>query len=117
METEDKLSARYEAELAAIAAIDRRYYLNPCPSRAEHSDYAARQDRLEESRSRLYAELASLRQIRRFRRCRFFIQRPSPNQLNCIANASEASPHRPSTMHPRSQARQLLHDTLAQAFS
>ena len=75
MGNEDQLCRRYEAALAAIATLDRRYYLNPCPSRAERCDYAARQDLLEEIRSRLYAELALLRHIRQFRRCRSIIRR------------------------------------------
>jgi len=52
METEDQLSARYEAELAAIAALDRRYYSNSCPSCCERADYAARQDKLHALRAR-----------------------------------------------------------------
>ncbi len=81
METEDQICKRYEAELAAIAALDRRYYLTPCASVEERRDYAARQARREEMRSRLYSELAACRveqfaQARKFRRCRSIIRRP-----------------------------------------
>jgi len=77
METEDQLSARYEAELAAIAAVDCRYYRNPYPSLAERHDYALRQVQLEERRSRFYTEIAICRErtLHPFRRCRSFIRR------------------------------------------
>lgn len=75
MKNEDQICRQYEAELASIAILDRSYYLNPHPSRTERSDYAARQERLEEIRLRLYAELASLRYVRQFRRCRSIIRR------------------------------------------
>ena len=77
METEDQLSARYEAELAAIAAVDCRYYRNPCPSLAERRAYALRQVQLEEVRSRFYAEIVMCREgtLRPFRRCRSFMRR------------------------------------------
>lgn len=77
METEHEICKRYEAELAAIAALDRRYYLKASLSTAERRDYAARQDRLEMMRSQFYAELARLRDsgARESRRCRYFIFR------------------------------------------
>jgi methylphosphotriester-DNA--protein-cysteine methyltransferase len=77
METVDQIYKRYEAEFAAIAALDRRYYLVPSASVAERRDYAARQDQLEEARSRFYAELALCRQhgVRPFRRCRSMVHR------------------------------------------
>jgi hypothetical protein len=71
MSTEDRICKRYEGELAAIAALDRRHYLNPCPSTDERRNFAARQARLEALRTRLYAELDD---IRRFRRCRSFMR-------------------------------------------
>lgn len=61
METEEEICKRYEAVFAAIATLDRRYYLNPAASTAERRDYAARQAQLEELRSRFYAELATCR--------------------------------------------------------
>lgn len=60
METEAQICRRYEAELASIAALDHHYYLNPCPTRSDRADYAARQDQLQSIRSRFYGELASL---------------------------------------------------------
>ena len=77
METEDQLSARYQAELAAIAALDRRYYLTPSASIEERRAYAARQSQLEEMRTRFYAEIAVYRQrkVVYFRRCRSFIHK------------------------------------------
>lgn len=72
METEDQICRRFEAELAAIAVLDRRYYLNPSPTLAERAEYAARQFQLENVRSRFYAELGALRE---FRRCRLFARR------------------------------------------
>ena len=59
----DDFSARYEAELAAIAALDRHFYLNPSPSLAERRAYAVRKVRLEEMRFRFYLEFAA-RQLR-----------------------------------------------------
>lgn len=77
METEDQICARYEAELASIAALDRRYYSKASPSSAERRDYAARKDRLERVRSRFYAELARVHQrgALESRRCRHFFHR------------------------------------------
>jgi hypothetical protein len=37
MESEDQLCARYQRQFAAIAALDRRYYRNPCPTLAKHN--------------------------------------------------------------------------------
>jgi hypothetical protein len=69
MKTGD-LCARYEKELAAIAALDRRFYLNPSPALAERRAYAARRLRLEEIRFRFYLEFAAcqLRDACEFRR-------------------------------------------------
>lgn len=77
METEDQICRRYEAELAAIAALDRSYYSNPSPTVAERAHHAARQVQLENTRSRFYAELASFREygLHQFRRCRFLIRK------------------------------------------
>jgi hypothetical protein len=72
METEDQLCYRYEKQLAAIAALDRLYYLNPSPTLAERAEYAARQYQLENVRSRYYAELRALRE---FRPCRLLVRR------------------------------------------
>ena len=59
METEAQICRHYESEFARIAALDRRYYLIPCPSLADRADYAARQAQLENTRSLFYAELAA----------------------------------------------------------
>lgn len=77
MEAEDQICKRYEAAFAAIAALDRRYYLNPCASVVERRDYAVRQSQLQEIRSRFYAELAVCRNSTcgAFRRCRFLVRR------------------------------------------
>lgn len=75
METEDRILARFEAELATIAALDRLYYLNLCPSADDRREYAARQIKLEGTRFRFYAELAYIRRCRQLRRCRSIIHR------------------------------------------
>ena len=77
VETEDQIFRRFEAELAAVAVLDRRYYTNPSPTIAERADYAARQVRLERVRSRYYSELGSFWEysLRQFRRCRFLARR------------------------------------------
>ena len=77
METEDQICRRFEAELAAIAVLDRRYYSNLTPTAAERADYAARQVQIESTRSRFYAELGSFREYssRQLRRCRFLAGR------------------------------------------
>lgn len=77
MQTEHEICVRYEAEFAAIAAFDRRYYVIPSASVEERREYAARQARLEQMRSRLYLELAECREqgMRHFPRCRSFIRR------------------------------------------
>jgi hypothetical protein len=73
MEAEYQIFARYEGAFAAIAALDRAYYLNTSPTSADRRDYAARQDQLAEMRARFYGELASLRsQAQVQRRCRYF---------------------------------------------
>lgn len=74
MDREDEIIQRYELQLAAIAALDRAYYLNPSPAHAERNEYALRQEELEIVRSRLYAEFASLDEHLRLRRCRCFIR-------------------------------------------
>ena len=61
MDTEEQICKRYEAELALIAALDSAYYRNVSPTRAERSDHYARQDYLEQIRSRFYAELVAIR--------------------------------------------------------
>ena len=85
METEDQLYARYEAELALIAAVDRCYYLSPCPTLAERRNYAARQVQLEELRVRFYIDLNTCRlkhlYMRQFRRCRSVIRRSRPSTI------------------------------------
>jgi len=69
----------YEAELSAIAALDRCYYLKPCPTSDERRDYALRQAKLEEMRTRFYSELGSARENpRTFRQCRFLARRSRP---------------------------------------
>ena len=79
METEEQICRRFEAELAAIAALDRHHYINPSPSIAERADYAARQVQLESMRSRFYAELGAFWEriyvSGQFRRCRFLARR------------------------------------------
>lgn len=52
---------RYAAELAAIAALDRDYYLKATPTLADRAGYFTRQAHLEELRARLYAELSTVR--------------------------------------------------------
>jgi hypothetical protein len=70
VKTERQICKGYEDEMATIAALDHRYYLNPCPSRDERSAYAARQTQWKASRLRFYADLAD---FRRFKRCRSLI--------------------------------------------
>jgi len=74
MDTEEQLCNRYGAAFGAIAALDRRYYLNPAPTLANRAAYAARQAQLEYLRSRFYGALAELRQFKQFRRCRSVIR-------------------------------------------
>ena len=74
MDWEEQIVQRYEPQLAAIAALDRAYYLNPSPSIAERSEYASRQEQLEIVRLHLYAEFESLHERLFFRRCRCFIR-------------------------------------------
>ena len=74
MDWEEQIVQRYEPQLAAIAALDRAYYLNPSPSVAERSEYASRQEQLEIVRLHLYAKFDSLQERRRLRRCRCFIR-------------------------------------------
>ena len=77
VETEDQIFKRFEAELAAIAVLDRRYYSNLSATVAERAEYAARQVQLESLRCRFYAELGSVWEYRsrQFRRCRFLARR------------------------------------------
>jgi hypothetical protein len=70
METEDQLCRRYEVELAAFAALDRRYYLSSNPTLADRDAYATRQERLEQKRYQFYAELKEIRALMLLRRCR-----------------------------------------------
>jgi len=76
MDWEEQIIQRYESQLAAIARLDRAYYLDPSPTLAERSEYALRHEQIEIVRSRLYAEVASLHERRRLRRCRCFIRGP-----------------------------------------
>jgi len=77
VETEDQICRRFEAELAAIAVLDRRYYSSLSPTVAERADYVARQAQIENTRSRFYAELGFVWEysLRQFRRCRFLAAR------------------------------------------
>ena len=77
MDLEDRIRKSYARELAAIAVLDRAYYLNPCPSRADRSNYAARQEQAQAIRSKFYAELAAARasDVRPPRGCRFLARR------------------------------------------
>jgi len=52
---------RYEADLAAIAALDRDYYLNATPTPAERAGYVRRQAHLEQLRVQFYAEMSTVR--------------------------------------------------------
>ena len=80
METEYEICKRYAAQLAAIAALDRSYYLNPCANRTDRSDYAARQNYLQEMRFQFYADLASLQHngFVPHRHCRSLIRKRLP---------------------------------------
>lgn len=82
MDTEEDICKRYETELATIARLDRRYYLNPCPSLAERRDYAAREAQREAIRRRLYADLAAVRthDPRQHRCCRSIVQKRKPRR-------------------------------------
>lgn len=71
METEDQVCSRFEAELAAIAVLDHRYYLNASPTLAERAEHFARQLQLDTVRSRYYEELRALRE---FRPCRLLVR-------------------------------------------
>lgn len=84
MESEDEIYKRYEAELAAIAALDRRYYVNPSPTAADRRAYAARQLLLQEARSRFYAELDAYRErrLRQFRQFCFKVRGSAPSRPN-----------------------------------
>ena len=74
MKSEREIYADYKAELAVICALDRSYYLNVCPTRADRSNYYTRQDHLKEIRSRFYPELAAVRRrnLRQF--CRRLVR-------------------------------------------
>ena len=61
MECESEICRRYAAELAAIAALDRGYYLNATPTRADRAGYVRRQAHMERVRARFYAELSTVR--------------------------------------------------------
>ena len=58
MDTESDTCLRYEAELAAIAALDRAYYLNAKVTPTDRANYFRRQVDLEQVRTRFYAELS-----------------------------------------------------------
>ena len=61
MDIEAETCKRYQAELAAIAALDRDYYVNSMPTPADRAGYFRRQDHLEQVRARFYAELSTVR--------------------------------------------------------
>lgn len=61
MGTETEICTRYEAELSAIASLDRAYYLNATATPADRANYVRRQDDLEQVRAWLYAELSTVR--------------------------------------------------------
>lgn len=84
METEDQICRRYEAAFAAIAALDRRYYQASSASLQDRRQYAERQAKIEELRSRFYAELAMCRErrVHPFRRCRSFTRRSRRSRIN-----------------------------------
>ena len=77
MATEEQLFERFEAELSAIASLDRRYYLTPSPTLADRCEYAKRQALLEETRSRFYKQLEVFRKHAASfpRRCRSITRR------------------------------------------
>ena len=72
METEHEICRRYESQLAEMAALDRRYYINPNPTLADRAAYAARQALLADTRSRFYSEIGQLRVRRQLRRYRLY---------------------------------------------
>ena len=75
MDTEDQVFQRFDAKLETIAALDRRYYLNPLPTKLDRAAYAMRQDYLQNMRERFYEQLGQLRaQIALPRRCRVLIR-------------------------------------------
>jgi len=57
---ETEICKRYESELAAIAELDRIYYLKPTPTLAERADYVTRQDHLEQARALFYEKLSTV---------------------------------------------------------
>lgn len=63
VDLEAKTCKHYEAELAAIAALDRAYYLNAKPTPADRADYVRRQAHLDEVRARFYAELSTVQHL------------------------------------------------------
>lgn len=74
MQTEEEICSRYEVAFSSIAALDRRYYLNPSASISERRDYAARQELLVQLRYRFYTELRACREYASIRRCRSVIR-------------------------------------------
>ena len=61
MNDEFTICKRYEAQLAAIAGLDRAYYLKKTPTTADRAAYAARQEEREGIRARLLTKLSSIR--------------------------------------------------------
>jgi len=62
MDTEPQICRFYEAEMAAIAALDRGYYLTQSPTVADRRAYAIRQAQLDKIRARFFTELARIRE-------------------------------------------------------
>jgi hypothetical protein len=61
MDLDDEICRCYEAQLAAIAALDRAYYLKQNPTLAERAEYAQRMQELESIRDQFYSEWDALR--------------------------------------------------------
>jgi uncharacterized protein YcbX len=58
MDTESETCLRYEAKVAAIAALDGAYYLDAKATLTDRASYVRRQVDLEQVRTRFYAELS-----------------------------------------------------------
>ncbi len=64
MEKEADDIQRYAAELDEIARLDRRFYLNSAPSRAERASYALRQEHLNKIRNLFSPQLGLIQDQR-----------------------------------------------------